>query len=577
MSSKFSQKVGSLLRTLNYRQSAVLDFGRSVVLTSAVIATLVVGIRQMGILEAVELGAFDQMMRWRPDERSDERLLVVAITEKDIQEIQQATLSDQTLNRLLGKLQEYQPLAIGLDIFRDVPIGTGRADLLKRFQHSGNIIAVCKTGSADNPGVPPPPGIPEERVGFSDQVIDTDGIIRRSLLFISPAPSNTPADSSDANTDSLCDDSSGPLLSLGFQLALRYLQPLLIQPEFTTADELMLGSTVFSRIKENDGGYQKADVGGYQILLNYRSAETVAKQVTLTQVLEGKIDPTWINDRIVLVGYTAPSKKDDFFTPYSAGQQETFKMPGVVVHAQIVSQILSAVLDDRPLFRFWTEWGEMLWIAGWSLIGGTLAWRIRHPVGFGFTGIVAIGGLFGIGFVLFIRAVWIPIAAPIIGLIATAGSVIVVDRFEKGGYANKIYQGVQKLFKIEIDQEEKARQLTEYEGMINRVQQWQEQAQDLGVQESLSALDQGLQPLSDVDDGEAFNQSADSLEIDYFEQLQQKAKALENQEITQQLIIEITEQDVTILERYCQKTERNKNDVLREFIHSLEQTLTNYK
>ncbi len=570
MSSKLSQTVGWLLRTLNYRQSAVLDFGRSVVLTSAVIATLVVGIRQMGILEAVELGVFDQMMRWRPDERPDERLLVVAITEKDIQEIQQATLSDQTLNRLLGKLQEYQPLAIGLDIFRDVPIGTGRADLLKRFQRSGDIIAVCKSGSADNPGVPPPPGIPEERVGLSDQVIDTDGIIRRSLLFISPAPSNTPADSSDANTDSLCDDSSGPLLSLGFQLALRYLQPLLIQPEFTTADELKLGSTVFSRLKENDGGYQKADVGGYQILLNYRSAETVAKQVTLTQVLEGKIDPNWINDRIVLVGYTAPSKKDDFSTPYSAGQQETFKMPGVVVHAQIVSQILSAVLDDRPLFGFWTEWGEMLWIVGWSIVGGTLAWRIHHPVGFGFAGIVAIGGLFGISVVLFTQAVWIPIAAPIIGLIATAGSVIVVDRFEKGGYANKIYKGVQKLFKIEIDQEEKARQLAEYDGMINRVQQWHQQAQELGVQDSLPASDQGLPPFSDVDDREAFHQSPDSLESDYFEQLQQKAKELENQEITQQLIIEITEQDVTILERYCQKTERNRNDVLREFIHSLQ-------
>lgn len=569
MISQFSQKVGSLLRRLNYRQSAVLDFGRSVVLTSAVIATLVVGIRQMGILEAVELGAFDQMMRWRPDEPPDERLLVVAITEKDIQEIQQATLSDQTLNRLLGKLQEYQPLAIGLDIFRDVPIGTGRADLLKRFQHSGNIIAVCKTGSADNPGVPPPLGIPEDRVGFADQVIDTDGIIRRSLLFINPAPSNTPADSSDANTDSLCDDSSGLLLSLGFQLALRYLQPLSIQPEFTTADELKLGSTVLSPITENDGGYQKADAGGYQILLNYRSSETVAKQVTLTQVLEGKLDPNWINDRIVLVGYTAPSKKDDFFTPYSAGQQETFKMPGVVVHAQIVSQILSAVLDDRPLFRFWTEWGEMLWIAGWSLVGGALAWRIRYPVAFGLAGIVAIGGLVGISFVLFIRAVWIPIAAPTIGLIATAGSVIVVDRFEKGGYAKKIYKGVQKLFQIEIDQEEKARQLAEYEGMINRVQQWQEQAQDLGVQDSLQAS-QGLQPFSDVDDREAFNQSPDSLESDYFEQLQQKAKALESQEITQQLIIEITEQDVTILERYCQKTERNRNDVLRELIHSLQ-------
>jgi CHASE2 domain-containing sensor protein len=578
MISKFSQKVRSVLTRLNYRQTAVLNFGTRVVLTSVVITTLVVGLRQMGILEAMELGAFDQMMRWRPDERPDERLLVVAIAEKDIQKIQEATLSDQNLNRLLGKLEEYQPLAIGLDIFRDVPVGTGRANLLKRLQQNeaqgvsfaSRIIAVCKSGSADNPGVPPPPGVPEDRVGFADQVIDTDGIIRRSLLFIAPTSSNTPASSSRANTGSICDDSSAQLLSLSFQLALRYLQVRRIQPEFTTADELKLGSTVFRSLKENDGGYQNADVGGYQILLNYRSPENVAKQVTLTQVLEGKIDPNWIKDRIVLVGYTAPSKKDDFGTPYSAGQQEKFKMPGVVVHAQIVSQILSAVLDKRPLFWFWTEWGEILWIAGWSLVGGVLAWRIRHPAVFGLAGVVTLGGLFGVSFAIFTQAGWVPIAAPTIGLIATSISVVLVDRFEKGGYAKKIYKGVQKLFRIEIDEEEKVRQLAEYEGMINRVQQWQQEAQELGEQESFPSLENVLQPFSEVDEAKAFNQSPDSLEIDYFEQLQQRAKELENQEITQQLILEITEHEVTILERYCHKNERSKNDVLRELIHSLQ-------
>lgn len=578
MISKFYQKVRSVLTRFNYQQTAVLDFGRSVVLTSVVISTLVVGLRQMGTLEAMELGAFDQMIRWRPDERPDERLLVVAITEKDIQNIQQATLSDQNLNRLLGKLEEYQPLVIGLDIFRDVPIEPGHADLLKRLQQSeaqgasfaSRIITVCKSGSADNPGTPPPPGVPEDRVGFADQVIDSDGIIRRSLLFITPASANTPANSSRANTDNICEDSSAQLFSLSFQLALHYLQVRGIQPEITTADELKLGSTVFRPLKENDGGYQNADVGGYQILLNYRSPENVAKQVTLTQVLEGKIDPNWIKDRIVLVGYTAPSKKDDFGTPYSAGQQETFKMPGVVVHAQIVSQILSAVLDNRPLFWFWTGQGEILWIIGWSLVGGTLAWRIRHPAAFGLAGIVALGGLFGISFAFFTQAGWIPNAAPALALIATSGSVVLVDRFEKGGYAKKIYKGVQKLFKIEIDEEEKARQLAEYDGMINNIQQWQQQAQEPENQELFLSLENVVQPFSKVDEGEVINQSSDNLEIDYFEQLQQKTKEFENQEITQQLILEISEQDVRILEQYCHKTERSKNDVLRELIHSLQ-------
>jgi CHASE2 domain-containing sensor protein len=570
MISKFPQKVRSVLARLNYRQTELLNFGMRVVLTSVVMTTLVVGLRQMGLLEATELGAFDQMMRWRPKDRPDERLLVVAITEKDIQNIQQATLSDQNLNRLLEKLEQYQPLAIGLDIFRDVPIEPGHADLLKHLQQSDRIISVCKSGSADNPGTPPPPRVPEDRVGFADQVIDTDGIIRRSLLFIAPAPANTPASSSGANANNICDDSSTQLLSLSFQLALRYLQVRKIQPEFTTADELKLGSTVFRSLKENDGGYQNVDVGGYQILLNYRSPENVAKQVTLTQVLEGKIDPNWIKDRIVLVGYTAPSKKDDFGTPYSAGQQEKFKMPGVVVHAQIVSQILSAVLDNRPLFWFWTEWGEVLWIVGWSLVGGILAWRVRHPAIFGLAGVVTIGGLFGVSFAIFTQAGWVPIATPTIGLIATSISVVLVDRFEKGGYAKKIYKGVQKLFRIEIDEEEKARQLAEYDGMINRVQQWQQEAQELGERESFPSLENVLQPFSEVDEAKAFNQSPDSLEIDYFEQLQQRAKELENQEITQQLILEITEHEVTILERYCHKNERSKNDVLRELIHSLQ-------
>lgn len=570
MISNVSQKIRSLLANSSILQTAVLNFTARVVLATVVITTLVAGLRHLGVLEAIELEAFDQMMRLRPDESPDDRLLVVAITEKDIKKIQEETISDQNLNQLLGKLEENQPLLIGLDIFRDIPIGTGRAGLLKRLQQSDRLITVCQTGDAANPGVPPPPGVPEDRVTFADQVIDLNGAIRRSLLFITPTATNTTKNSSPVNAN-ICDDSSTHLLSLSFQLAIRYLKTRGVEPEFTDTNQLKLGSKVFKRLEKNSGGYQNADVEGYQILLNYRSPKKPAKQVTLSDVLEGKIDPKLVKDRIVLVGYTAPSKKDDFQTPYSAGLQENFRMPGVVVHAQIVSQILSAVLNNRPLFWFWSEWGEVFWIAGWSLVGGIIAWRIHHPITFGLVGIVTLGGLFGISFIIFTQAGWIPVAAPTLGLIATATSVVLVDRFEKGGYANKIKRGVQRFFKIEIDEEEKSRQLAEYEGVIDRVQQWQQQAQELEKQEFSPNLENISQLSAEVDEASSHQPSSDSIELDYFEQLQQRVEALKNLDDTiHKITLEISDTEIKILERYCQKTGRNKKDVLQELIRSLQ-------
>ncbi|NJP11181.1 MAG: CHASE2 domain-containing protein [Leptolyngbyaceae cyanobacterium RU_5_1] len=362
-------------------------------------------------------------------------------------------------------------------------------------------------------------------------------------------------------------------MSLSFQLATRYLANQGIQPEFTPANELKLGSTVFKRLESKSGGYQTADAGGYQILLNYRSPENVARQVTLTDLLSGKIDPNWVRDRLVLIGYTAPSKKDDFWTPYSTGQQETYRMPGVIVHAQIVSQILSAVAGDRPLFWFWHEWQEGLWIAGWSLVGGILAWRIRHPVGFGIAVVVALGGLFGIGFALVMQTGWIAIASPAVGLIATAVSVVLVDRFEQGGYAKKIYRGVQKLFKIEIDEEEKSRQLAEYDGLIHKVQQWQQQSQEIEQQDSLAnGEDASLRSPQVVDPAQTSDPSSlstDDSEADYVEQLQRRVEALTQQEVTHQLIIELPDTEIEILEQYCQKSQRSQTDVLQELIRSL--------
>ncbi|MBD2005268.1 MULTISPECIES: CHASE2 domain-containing protein [Cyanophyceae] len=453
MISRLNSKIRSLLSNTNVGTTA-LNFGGQVVLTSIVITGLVVGARALGMLQGQELGAFDQLIRLRPDEGPDKRVLLVEITEGDIQAEKGWPLSDETIARVLQKLDEYEPRAIGIDIIRDVPVKEGNADLLKVLKGSDRIITICQLSDGKQAGFPPPPSIPPEQVGFADFVKEPDGWVRRSLLVASPPAPKVPLENAH-----LCSDPEEQLTSLDMSLALIYLQAEGIEAEPTPDGNLKIASTVFKSPDKNAGGYRNADMEGLQMLINYRSANEPANKVTLTDVLKGKVDPALVKDKVVLVGYTATSVNDDFNTPYSASQEGTQKMPGVTIHAQVVSQILSAVLDKRPLFWYWNEWGELFWIWGWSLAGGILAWRIRRPWLLGIAGGVAIVVLYGTCYVLFLQAGWIPLIPPALALVATAGGVLIVER----GYAKAIYKSVKGFLKIdiEIDEEKKERQVAE--------------------------------------------------------------------------------------------------------------------
>ncbi|MGI0489896.1 EAL domain-containing protein [Pantanalinema rosaneae CENA516] len=374
-----------------------------VLVTSVLVAGSVLGIRNLGGLQPLELLAFDQMVRLRSEAAADPRLLVVAITEEDIRTQNQWPMSDAVFARLLANLQRYQPRVIGLDIYRDVPTQPGRSELLAQLQ-ADNVITIKSLGDAEDSKVPPPPGIPPERVGFSDIVLDPDTVVRRNLLYASKGTEK--------------------LYSFSLRLSLRYLsnEKLAFQ---ATPDYLKIGDTVFPPLDRDSGGYQSIDDGGYQVLLNYHSASDIARQVTLTQVLTDRVDPAWIKDKIIVVGTTAPSVKDLFLTPYNLSANQSPKMPGVLVHTQMVSQILSTVLDGRPLFWFWAQAGEMLWIVAWSVAGGVLAWWFRHPLALGVAMIASVGGLFGICLGIFSAAGWIPLVPAAIALVASSIGVIV--------------------------------------------------------------------------------------------------------------------------------------------------------
>lgn len=381
----------------------------TVLLSSLAVTACVIGVRLLGMLQGLELQAYDRLMQLRPESAPDPRLLVVTVTEQDLrlpeQKNRKGSLSDLALERLLQKLEPLKPRVIGLDIYRDFAVEPEYAALSTQLRQNQRFVAVCgvRDSELDPDGVAAPPEVPTERLGFSDVAVDSDKIIRRHLLTMTPNPA------------SRCPAS----YAFNLQLAFRYLKAEGISPKFTSNQELQLGNTVFKRLEAHSGGYQNFDEGGYQLLLNNRSLDKIAPQVTLTQVLTGQINPNSVKDRIVLIGTTAPSFNDFLSTPYHQ------KMPGVFVQAQMVSEILSAVLDRQSTIWVLPLWSEVVWIFAWSIVGGLLTLRF-YSLRLWLSAIAALTILLGICFGILTRGGWIPLVPPALALVATSVSAIAI-------------------------------------------------------------------------------------------------------------------------------------------------------
>ncbi|WP_333410496.1 adenylate/guanylate cyclase domain-containing protein [Microcoleus sp. LAD1_D5] len=374
-----------------------------------VVTGTLLGVRHLGGLQPLELNAYDLMVQLRPDRGPDPRLLIVEITERDINTIEKWPISDRTLAKAIAQIARLEPLAIGLDIIRDIPYEPGNAELAIQLKNP-KIFPITFRGDSKLQRVPPNPNIPENRVGFNDLVVDPDRIVRRNLMFASEGETTQ--------------------TSFSMRLAFAYLNSKKVESKLTEKQEIEANKIVFSKLRADSGGYQNINAQGYQILLNYRSSKKIAETVTLTQVLKGKVDPKLVKGKIVLIGVTAPTVKDIFSTPYSATTNGNIQTPGVLIHATATSQILSAVLDGQGLFWYWDEWQEILWIAVWSAVGGCLAWRLEKSLNLMGSAIAACGSLFGFTFFLFMQQGWIPLISPAMALLITAG-VAVTYKYEQ--------------------------------------------------------------------------------------------------------------------------------------------------
>ncbi|MBW4560152.1 MAG: adenylate/guanylate cyclase domain-containing protein [Mojavia pulchra JT2-VF2] len=384
---------------------------RSLWIITPSVTGLIILLRFSGVLQFLEWAAFDQYMRLRPQEPLDDRVVIVGIDEQDLHEIVgQDYIPDKILAQLLVKLQAKQPRAIGVDIYRDLPVEPGHAELVKVYQKATNIIGIQQVTGAD---VPPSPVLKAKgQVGGNGLILDADAKVRRGFLSVS-------------------DRKNKKLWSFGMLLALNYLQKEGISSPNIESSTYQLGKKLFPAFAANDGGYVRANASKYQILLNYRGPKRYFQSVSMADILKDRVPSDWGRDRIILIGNFGEIFEDFVFSPFNSGFPLGIeRTPRVEIHANLISQILSTVLDGRPLIKTLPELWEWLWILLWSGVGANLIWQLRYTGGLSklsFHKVVApflaAIALIGMTFLAFLGGWWIPVVPPLLALVGSAIAV----------------------------------------------------------------------------------------------------------------------------------------------------------
>lgn len=399
---------------------------RGVLITAPAVAGGVLILRLTGALQSIELMALDQMFRLRPTESAESRIVLITINEDDVKWLGRWPMSDAVLAQLILSIKQQRPKVIGLDIFRDLPVEPGHQELVNVFKSTRNLIGIEKVvKTAQGEVVQAPPALEQQdQVSANDLLLDRDGRIRRSLLF-------------------LTDRNGKSIMTLGTRVASVYLagKGIQLEPINANQNQFRLGKAIFTTLRPNDGGYVNVDEGGYQILSNFPKLPNGFRTVSITDVLQSRIPQDLMRDRIVLIGLVAESLESIFFTSYTTN---SIQAPvGVEVHALLTSQLLSAALDGRPMLSVWSDPLEWVWIILWSAIGAVIGWVSRSPRQIVLRAILLGAVLLGSAYVLFLAGWWIIIIPPLLALVGStfgSSSYLLWENFKQ--YARNLEQQV---------------------------------------------------------------------------------------------------------------------------------------
>lgn len=425
---------------------------RTVLLTSFGMAALVILLRSFQFLQPFELGFYDFLMRSRlnPPQPSD-RFLIVNIQLSDVEaqrargETVDVSLSDVTLVRLLEKINTLEPLAVGLDIYREqaltaqlpsqggsesaaqslpatqsaiaLPPAQLTKQTLQGLLQQPNLFVVCKAGDAETPGIAAPPGVALQQIGFSDFALDNDRILRRQLLAFQP----------ENGERSRCPASESFNLILA-KYYLEKVEKVTTQVDFSQACNIQFDHRKgVTNLRANTGGYQGYageqlnKFEGCQTLLKFRQPQPNQgyQIVTLETFLQSDYTAQDFKDRIILIGIDRnDGVGDNWKTPYDRGQDQV--TTGSVIQAQMIDQIIDVATEKDAFIWVLPSQVDLLLIVAAALVGGIIGWWVRSPYP-----LILIIGLSGgsvliLSFAVFQLSGWLPLMPHFLALSASS-------------------------------------------------------------------------------------------------------------------------------------------------------------
>lgn len=351
-----------------------------------------------GFFQGLELAIYDRWLIFRPQVTRDSQVTLITITDADLLRLQHSSVPDGVLAGVLNGLIAHRPRAIGLDLYRDIPLPPGTEALRETLNGHGEIVIARQYGDAALAEIAAPaylrnPG----QAACTDLVQDDDGRVRRVLLYL-------------GDGESLC-------YGIGYALALRFLEREGIVPKGEPGhpEILRLGDTPLPPLESYDGGYLRIDSGGYQFLLDYRNPPAAFRRYSFEEARNGLIDPAHIAGRILLIGTKARSNKDLFSIPHQAHGDFARNLAGFELHGIIADQLVRAALHGDHPSRTLPEWVEILWTLSWCLAGTAIGSRNWPLWFFGPLQAVglAVGGASAYG--LFLSGFWMPLIPSALG------------------------------------------------------------------------------------------------------------------------------------------------------------------
>ena len=164
---------------------------------------------------------------------------IIGISEADLKKYKWP-IDDKYLCAALKKINQFEPKAIGLDIYRDIGIGKEKKCLINLISDTSNLVSIYSIVENINAI----PKTPKEQKAYNDIILDKDRVVRRDLLHVSSISERD--------------------VSLPMRLAEIYLRNNNIHEEIESLEPN-------NWLNKNSGGYINVDSSGYQSLLSYQS------------------------------------------------------------------------------------------------------------------------------------------------------------------------------------------------------------------------------------------------------------------------------------------------------------------